>query len=493
MKKILVVISCVCFSLGAFAQQVNTLYFLENSPHRHYLNPALEPLSRMYFSITPLGYTSLSVGNNSLTMSDLVYNREGQTVTFLHPELGSKTDFLNNLQNATLLDADMQLNILALGCSTKKGYFHLTLNTRLEESTSLPKGLFAFVLDGGMHDLEGTNTFQMKELGVNVSAYSELAIGYMHNISDKFALGFKVKLLYGHAYVGMNHSEFDLNASSAEWNLRGVGTATVAAPITGMPNNLGGMLTADFDFPRLDNGNIDVMTMVKPQGLGGAIDLGFTYKPIEQIRIAASVTDLGIIKWFKGIQYDYTLDGTFEGIGNIDVDQFTDETGKLNQAAISDTVINRLSAIYSDAFHAEDAKNGFMKLTTARLNVGLDFNFWENRIGLGVYSSTKYMNSHLYEEVTVGAAFRPCHWFQLAASYSILNGKGSNIGAAFGFVTGEGIGLTLVADYVPCEYAPINGQLAIPYKTKGLNLGLGINIVVGHDKREKAKLEDDEE
>ncbi len=483
MKKILLAVSCVFFSLGAFAQQVNTLYFLENSPHRHYLNPALEPLSRVYFSFTPLGYTSLSVGNNSLTLSDFVYNRNGQTVTFMHPELGSTADFLNNLHSSTLINADMQLNLLGFGGRTKRnGYWHLTLNTKIEAGTSLPKGLFEFVLGGGMYDVAGKNTFELKQLGVNVSAYSELAFGYMRNVSEHFAIGGKIKFLYGHAYVGMDHSQFNLEASSTEWALRGAGTAMVAAPITGIPNNLGDLPYAEYGLPVLPNGYLDVMSLVKPQGLGAAIDLGITYKPIKQIQISAAITDLGFINWSKGKYYDYSLEGTYDGIGEIEADKFIDENGNLNQQALSDTVMNRLTAVYSDAFHTEVAKDGFFRLTTARLNVGLDANLWDNRIGLGVYSSTKYLNNRFYEELTVGAAFRPCHWFQLAASYSILNGKSSNIGAAFGFVTGEGIGLTLVADYVPCEYAPIDGQLVIPYKTKGLNLGFGINIVIGHDK-----------
>ena len=35
------------FSLSASAQQVTTLYFLENTPMRHTINPAFQPVSQV--------------------------------------------------------------------------------------------------------------------------------------------------------------------------------------------------------------------------------------------------------------------------------------------------------------------------------------------------------------------------------------------------------------------------------------------------------------
>jgi hypothetical protein len=44
-KKI-VLITGICISaLSVSAQQVNTMYFMDNVPVRHYLNPAFQPFS----------------------------------------------------------------------------------------------------------------------------------------------------------------------------------------------------------------------------------------------------------------------------------------------------------------------------------------------------------------------------------------------------------------------------------------------------------------
>ncbi len=482
MKKILSFVLGCLLAVSVSAQQVNTLYFLENSPHRHYLNPALTPISNMYLSLPVLGYTSLSVGNNSLALSDLVYTLNGQTVTFLHPDVKDGTSkFLKSLRNSTLMDVDMNITLLSFGARTKRnGYWHVTLNERIEGGVSLPKGLFNFVLGGGMTNLMGSNYYDLKQLGLNASVYTELGVGYTHALkNEQWTIGGKVKFLYGHAYAGMYNKNFDLNASKDEWSLRGNGYAMIAAPVTGLPASL------NFGEEELNVGiPSNILDMLKPQGLGAAIDFGVTYKPHEMVQIAASITDLGFIVWNKGMRYDYAIEGTYDGVGELRAEDYYDDNSDVfNSDKLVDTITTRLEEVYSTALSSKDGKKGFTRMTTPRLNIGVDANFWENRVGVGIYSQTKLVNARLYEEVTLGAAFRPAHWFQIAASYSFVNGKWSNIGAALGLVTYEGIGLTLAADYIPCSYANYvneTSDFSVPYKTKGINLALGLNIVIGH-------------
>ncbi len=486
MKKILLtIVSCLLLISAANAQQVNTLYFLENSPHRHYLNPAIAPISDFYLSLPAIGYTSLSVGNNSLTLGDLVYNnKEGQTVTFLHPTDGNTTDFLKSLRRSTLAEVDAQIALLSFGARTKQGgYWHFTLNEHIEAGVSLPEGLFQFALGGGMTDLTGgANKVNLKQLGVNTSVYTEIGLGYMHPINEQWSVGGKLKFLYGHGYIGMRNQSLALNASANKWELDGEGYVMVAGPVVNYPAALTpeaitNTQIVDEDFDALDN----MLDILKPQGLGGAIDLGFTYKPVEQFQLAASITDLGFIAWNKGVRYDYEIHGEYDGIGEFEYSDYSDpETGAFDAEQLVDTVKNRLESVYANAFKGGERTDKFARMTSARLNIGVDANFWDNRVGVGLYSSTRFVNSRVYEEVTIGAAFRPYYWLQVAASYSILNGKASNIGAALGIITYEGVGLTLAADYIPCTYADA-GDFSIPYRTKGVNLALGLNIVIGHN------------
>ena len=51
MKRTILAALVAMITLGTNAQQVTTLYFLENSPMRHSINPAFQPVSSGYISL----------------------------------------------------------------------------------------------------------------------------------------------------------------------------------------------------------------------------------------------------------------------------------------------------------------------------------------------------------------------------------------------------------------------------------------------------------
>ena len=81
------------------------------------------------------------------------------------------------------------------------------------------------------------------------------------------------------------------------------------------------------------------------------------------------------------------------------------------------------------------------------------YSFANGLNGLGVYSRTHIHDTHVSEEITLGAAFRPIRCLHLAASYSFFNGCGSNIGAAISVAPYDGVMLTAIADYIPLSFA----------------------------------------
>lgn len=490
MKNIRKIVLTIALFLGfglVQAQEVNTLYFLDNSPMRHYINPAIQPISDVYVSLPVIGWTSVSVMNNRLTLADLVVNQNGTTMWALNPEAGkARTNLMKRLNRNLGVDVDATINLLSFGFRVKeKGYFHFNWNARVDADVVLPGDLFQFALGGGMQDIKGGNNhYDLSHLGVNANAYMEFGFGYSHQINDQWSVGGKFKFLYGLGYAEMQNKSLALNASANEWNVLGKGRMLLALPLESYPSSI----TAD-DI-KGTKFKTDVMEMLKPEGFGAAFDLGATYKPIDMVQITASVTDLGFIRWHKGREYDYMVDGTYDGVGELKYNDYVVD-GKFSGQMLKDTVLNRLENVYKTALVGTGSKDKFTRMLSPRLNIGVDLNFWDNRVGLGVYSRTKFTPQKTYEEVTFGAAFRPFHWLQLAASYSVVDGRGGTIGAALGLVTYEGVGLTVMADYLPCYYAhymPEGGtkEIAIPYKSQGLNVAVGLNIVIGH-KRDKDK------
>lgn len=449
------------FNISILAQQVNTLYFLENAPMRHIINPAFQPVSRFYLTLPVIGYTSLWVGNNAFTMQDFVFKdpTTGNTITPLHPN--ANPDWLANKPNMVMMDIDMHLNVLSFGLRTSnKGYFHLGLIEHIQSGVGIGKELF------GINDLT-SGVVGPLSLQANAIVYTEALLGYSYRINEKWTIGAKLKALLGHAYLQGGVNNLRLETGLDQLHAYGEGQLVVAAPLQwqNIPNNLENL--EDIDFNALLNE--DYRAYVVPVGLGAAVDLGVTYQPIKNLQITAAVTDLGMIHWKQIIEGSLGIDTTFTGVNTLE-----DEVYSLQG--------------YSEALHLGKitTDNTLNYMMMANLNVGIDANFWKNRIGVGVYSHTRFNAETITEEVTLGAAFRPANWFNLAASYSFINGHWSNIGAALSLAPYDGIMLTLATDYVPLTYAKAvtdKGNFSLPYKTPGVNLSFGIAIVAGTNKR----------
>lgn len=476
-----------CSALAIQAQEVNSTSMLEMAPYRHIINPAWEPLTDGYFYFPFLSHINFNAGNNSLTMSDIIFNQNGTTMWALNP--ASNRDLMSAFRKTTLIRADASFAILGFGFRLKNdAYLHINIDGNADLGIGLPKDLFGFVLGGGMKDLNGLNTYKLNGLGLAAQAYLALGVGYSKQQNDQWNWGFKVKLLDGIAYAGMRNKNLDLTASPEEWALKGNGYLQMAGPFASMPASI----EAD-DIQNWREGDIlptDWKAYLKPSGYGMAFDLGATYQPIKQVKISLSLTDLGAIYWRNGNRYAYNVNGVFNGIGEIQYDEYVND-GKFDTNALKDTITTRLKNVYETALTADgEVKNGFMAPLTMKLNAGVDAYLCNNIIGLGLYSRTMLYNAKIYEEITLGAAVRPASWFNFALSYSFLNGKWNNLGAAIGLRGGPFV-LTLAADYVPMTYAhysPDEGRnIAIPYKAKGLNLEMGLNIVWGWKNHDKDK------
>ena len=501
MKRFMMLALAAVSTLAVEAQQVNTLYFLENAPMRHSINPAFQPVSRGYVHITPLGWTELSLGNNSLTLSDVfqVDPNTGKTITPLHPN-GDKQALLKAYRKLTLSGVDATVSILNFGFRVKeKGYVTIGINERFMFGATAPKSIPEFWLNGGMKDLSGgTNTFDLSGIGTSGVAYTEIAGGYSHQLNEKWTIGGKLKLLLGSFYISSNTKNLAIDANTSEWYIHGDMDVDVAGPfqspyLTSYLNNKSVKdMMEGTDKLRTDSliNTKDIMSLIAPSGYGAAIDFGFTYKPLEQLQISAAITDLGFIYWTKTNKLNTSIDTHFEGAGVIDYGdpKYKDADGNFDSSSMMDSIVSNMKNTLGEFNLKSESSKGFAKMVCARLNVGVDGNFWDNRIGVGVVSATKLVGKRVYEEVTLGAAFRPFNWLNIAMSYSLIdNGKYSNIGAGLSLMPYDGINLTLAFDYLPTSYAklPNSNKYIIPDKLKTYNVALGLSICWGSNRTDK--------
>ena len=476
------------------AQSVNTLFFLENAPMRHTLNPAFQPVSKVYVGISPLSYLSLSAGNNALAMNDLIYKKDGRYITALYPGEGDKlADRLKHDLRSTM---SLDMNLLNFGFRIKDfGYFHFGISEHLHLTTMLPGELYNVIYNSGTTAPNGRE-FQLDKLSAQVNEYTEFAAGYSHRINDQWSVGGKVKFILGHAYMDLRTNELTLQTRPDQIYAHYDANINMGIPlVTDLPERIDSKTLRDFS-KYVNTG--DLMSVFRPQGYGAGVDLGATYKPHPHVQISLAVTDLGLVHWNTSARSVYG-DSVYTGpvMYYRDLNSNTDNEYNNGLAAVGDTIIavaldfleNGLSSLLT-------GKKGVNRMLNTRINVGVDGNFWDNRVGVGLYSSTQCRDRRLYEELTLGASLRPVNWFNMALSYSFINGRWNSMGLGLSFMPYDGLNFLLLTDYLPFTYADItqeNGKsYTVPYKMKGLNFALGVTIVAGTNpkKAEKPKQPD---
>ena len=321
LRNILVAVLLVCASYAP-AQQVNTLYFLENAPMRHTINPAFQPVSNFYLTLPVIGYTSLWTGTNNWTMSDFLFKgADGSTITPWHPD--APTNWLENKPEVFALDADISTNLFGFGFRIKKNsYLHINVTERILGMGTLPTSIFTF------NDLSSGNIGPMS-MGLDAMAYTEFALGFSHKINRKWTIGFKLKALTGQAHLALDFNDVALNSSLESLHAQGFGKLTVAAPLkwSNLPSNANDLQGFDYstllenvqDLANLQTTDIREIykaaeDVLKPAGLGAALDLGVTYKPIENLQFSVSVTDVGFMRWHRYASASLSVDTTFNGV-----------------------------------------------------------------------------------------------------------------------------------------------------------------------------------
>lgn len=462
------------------AQQVNSLYFMENAPIRQNLNPAFQPTKGLYVSLPIVGYSHLSMGNNSLRIKDVIYNRNGQTITFLHPD-GDINKFYNTLKPTTNIQAEIQTNLVAVGFSRKNSCWHFSLTEKMEAELGIPKDFFKVSLYGTPDAI--SNSFDFGRLQSEINVYTEAALGYSKTMDKKWTGGIKLKFLYGTSNMGNRNTMLALNTNSQQMNLEGKGWVHYSGPA---------IMSNDFKqvtYPK------NASDWLKPSGVGGALDVGLQYDFQEKMRFSAAITDLGFIRWSKNIQNtNYEVNYSFDGIKQIsnsaDLHTFFDALDKL---VSGNELVDSLTNAFQEAVTLTPRKKDYSTATRTKINVGAEYLLYKNRLSIGLLSRTIFLRHSVNQEITSSVNVRPYEWLHAAVSYSMLHGGLGSIGMAIGLRTGF-IHWFAATDYFPFQKTTLSPNeinpdypkmnIPLPYNSKNYNIALGMTFVFDPSKKQ---------
>lgn len=449
-KSIILGTVCAAVSMPAMAQNTRSGYFLEDYTYRFELNTAYGN-SHNFIAVPVLGNVNMAM-NGTLGVSDVLYNVNGRTTTFLNPEI-SASEALGNIGSHPRIGADIKMTLLAAGFKAWGGYNTVSVNARTSMDIQLPKSVFSLLKEG-----VANKTYDIADLGAFANVYAEIALGHSRKINDKWRVGATLKFLVGGGYLDATLNKAQLSLGENDWSI--VANGDIEANIKGLKYKT---KENDRTHHRYVNGaDIDGLGI---NGFGVAVDLGATYKPARDWTVSAAILDLGFISWNNNMLASTNGDKCFN------TDRYTfnaDDTQDNSFSKEWDKIRDDISSIYE----LEDMGDtgGKTRMLGATMNIGVEYTLPVYRkLTFGLLNTTRIQGRYSWTDFRLSANVSPVKCFNAgvnmtAGTYGIGFGWLLNLHAKrFNFFLGMDRTLGKVAK----QFVPLNSNASV---------NLGINV-----------------
>ena len=489
-------------TLSANAQFLRTSYFMEGTHYRQQLNPALTP-TKGYFNLPVIGAVNATVGSTSLGYQDII------DIIDDGDDFYTKPDFMNRLKDNNKLNVNFSTEILSAGWYKGKNFWSFNIGLRTDIGANLTKNMFTFLNEMETVEENWRNSnYDISGQQLNINAYTEIGLGLSRQINSRLTVGARVKALLGIGNMELKLNRVAMSAnlpsdqqinqwsSESYWNSMSPSQAAQAAQeLKDKFNNYHANLTVgaelkssfkglelqeeegkdyvtDFDF---DSGKLGIA------GYGFGIDLGASYKILDNLTVSASVLDLGFISWSKS--------STKIASANPDPIDIKGSTyANMVDPNNPNTVMNAVNQLQNDAqgymdrvtngdvldydmlqLEVSDAKESRKSRLASTLVLGAEYGFFNNKLAVGVLSTTRFVQPDALTELTFSANYRPKSWFNVALSYSAIQSAGKSFG----------LGLKLGPLFVGTDY------MFLGKNSNSVNGFVGVSIPLGGRKASK--------
>ena len=395
-------LTMVAAILPTSAQELRTSYFMETSNYRHQMNPALldSPYFGMFFSNINVGMTG-NIGAKQFifdTNGLPGYTGNYRYTTFMDPNVDAKT-FLNKLHDKNRFDLYLNYNLFSVGFKAWGGVNLLELNLRSNTNLTLPKGLFEFAKTAGEKE-----HYEFGGLGMRTQNYMELALGHSRDINKQWRVGGKLKFLIGAAYADFTADNVTLDMTEDAWRIQSNAQMKASLLKSDVIHEDPSKNSAD-GRPRVKK--LDNFGFSLP-GFGMALDLGVTYKPIENLTLSAAITDLGFISWKNTHHASSQGDYTFDGFNNIYIGSDKDQTEDIDDQF--DQIGDDLEEMFSVY---DDGTKTATQALAATLNVGAEYKLPAyDKLKFGFLYTSRIHGKYSWHQGMLNVGVRPVKWFE---------------------------------------------------------------------------------
>lgn len=406
-------------SVAAFAQNTNSAYFTDGYLFRHEMNPAFGN-EKNYISVPALGNVNFAMRGN-IGLSDILYNVNGKTATFMHPGV-SAGEFLGNINDKNKLGADVKLEILSAGFKGFGGYNTIGVNVRSNLGVTLPGSILRLAKEG-----PANSTYDISDFNVHSDVYAELSFGHSRQINDKLRVGAALKVLLGDANIDAEFETARLTLGEDAWTA--VTNAKVQASVKGLTYEMSekerGPEGDKTIHKYVDDVDVDGTGL---NGFGLAVDLGAEYKLNNDWRFSAALLDLGFISWSNNMVASTNGERTFTtDIHTFNVDDDADNSFSRE--------IDRMGEKLASLYELQDNGDagGRSKMLGATLNLGAEYTLPAYRkLTFGLMNSTRIQSKYSWTEFRLSANVAPVK--MLSAGVNVAAGTyGCSLGWILNF------------------------------------------------------------
>lgn len=448
----------------ASAQQFQSAYFMDGYVYGHQINPARDFNSKSYFTIPVLGNLNMGV-NGNLGIDNLLYSRNGQLVTYLHPSI-SVEEALGNFHQNNKINFDFTTTLLSVGFHGFGGFNTVELNMRANAGFNAPYDMFELT-----KNLQNRN-YNLSAFGATAQAYVELAFGHSREVYKGIRAGARVKLLMGAGRFDAQFSNLSLELQD-ESRWMATANATVNAHVKGL--TWGEMKREEYEsggtYETIDFDNIDLEGGRGLAGMGLAFDLGAEADfeklgLVPNLKAGIAVRDFGFLKWNEGISaHNAGQPFVFEGFQGIQV-QDGPGTDIEDQ---TDDLVDRLTDLYrlEDGGAVSGRNTGLG--TTLTLSAEYALPMYE-KLTFGFTSTSRIQKKYGWNEERLYVTVKPLRKVEVSANAGVGTfgpswGWAVNLGYFFlgmdhmlGKLSKQGVPLRSNADFRMGIVVPLGGS-----------------------------------
>ncbi len=433
------------------AQEYNTLYWMDGIPQSSYSNPGIQPKPGFYLGFPGLSSIYFGFNNTGFAPMDLI--KKDTDGTFYIDDTG----FLSSLKSRNFLVAEYQHEILSFGFRSQRDYFSFNFTEKIGFRMGYPGDLMYLLIEGNNYFIEQNQPAQLGGLGIDGTLYHEIGVGYSREWTDYLTAGLRTKFLFGLGNIDFARTNLSLNTHPENYALLFQSDLLVN---TSLPFQIAPIDSLGSD----NNGNeIDAIKFItNTKNMGIAIDLGGQYKINELFTVAASVVDLGFIRWRSDAE-NFAMKGAFEFDG-IEVDNIFSSDDEN-----TDTFGGLLDSI-KDVFNIDETMETYRTMIPTKVFVSGAFHPTEFH-KFALLGRGGFYSGNFYPSVTLSYNYQPIPQFATTLSYSVIHGNFSNAGLGFHINLGP-LQLYAVADNLIPAMRPHTLQTATVH--------FGLNIVTGY-------------